>query len=60
MANATVGVWSFGDHVSRAVVVTVASAVAASAAWTIFHSAKHARWYFAGGLAIGIFLVFAR
>lgn len=60
VANATVGVWSFGDHVSRAVVVTVASAVAASAAWTIFHSAKHARWYFAGGLAIGIFLVFAR
>lgn len=60
VANASVGVWSFGDHVSRAVVVTVASAVAASAAWTIFHSAKHARWYFAGGLAIGIFLVFAR
>lgn len=60
VANATVGVWSFGDHVSRAVVVTVASAVAASAAWTIFHSATHARWYFAGGLAIGIFLVFAR
>ncbi len=60
VANATVGVWSFGDHASRAVVVTVASAVAASAAWTIFHSAKHARWYFAGGLAIGIFLVFAR
>ncbi len=60
VANATVGVWSFGDHASRAVVVTVASAVAASAAWTIFHTAKHARWYFAGGLAIGIFLVFAR
>lgn len=60
VANATVGVWSFGDHVSRAVVVTVAGAVAASAAWTIFHSAQHARWYFAAGLAGGLLLLFAR
>jgi len=57
---ATLGVWTFGDHVSRAVVVTIASAVAASAAWTIFHSAKHARWYFAAGLAVGLLLLFAR
>jgi mannose/fructose/N-acetylgalactosamine-specific phosphotransferase system component IIC len=60
VADATVGVWSFGDHVSRAVVVTIASAVAASAAWTIFHSARHARWYFAAGLAVGLMLLFAR
>jgi mannose/fructose/N-acetylgalactosamine-specific phosphotransferase system component IIC len=60
VANATVGVWSFGDHVSRAVVVTIASAVAASAAWTIFHTARHARWYFAAGLAVGLLLLFAR
>jgi mannose/fructose/N-acetylgalactosamine-specific phosphotransferase system component IIC len=60
VANATVGVWSFGDHVSRAVVVTIAGAVAASAAWTIFHSARHARWYFAAGLAGGLLLLFAR
>jgi mannose/fructose/N-acetylgalactosamine-specific phosphotransferase system component IIC len=60
VANATVGVWSFGDHVSRAVVVSIASAVAASAAWTIFHTARHARWYFAAGLAVGLLLLFAR
>jgi mannose/fructose/N-acetylgalactosamine-specific phosphotransferase system component IIC len=60
VANATVGVWSFGDHVSRAVVVTIAGAVAAAAAWTIFHSARHARWYFAAGLAGGLLLLFAR
>jgi hypothetical protein len=53
-------VWSFGDHVSRAVVVTIAGGVAASAAWTIFHSARHARWYFAAGLAGGLLLLFAR
>ena len=60
VANATVGVWSFNDHVSRAVVVGIASAVAASAAWTIFHSARGARWYFAAGLAVGLLLLFAR
>jgi mannose/fructose/N-acetylgalactosamine-specific phosphotransferase system component IIC len=60
VSNAMLGVWSFGDHASRATVVTVACAVAASAAWTIFHSARHARWYFAGGLAIGLLLLFAQ
>ncbi|HET7187976.1 MAG TPA: hypothetical protein VFI52_07465, partial [Gemmatimonadaceae bacterium] len=60
VANATVGVWSFDDHVSRAVVVGIASAVAASAAWTIFHSARGARWYFAAGLGVGLLLLFAR
>ena len=60
VADATVGVWSFGDHVSRAVVVTIAGTVAASAAWTIFHSARHARWYFAAGLVGGLLLLFAR
>ena len=38
------------EPLSRAVVVGAASAVAAAAAWTIFHSARGARWYFAGGL----------
>jgi mannose/fructose/N-acetylgalactosamine-specific phosphotransferase system component IIC len=60
VALAILGVWSFGDHTSRAVVMTLATAVAASAAWTIFHSARGARWYFAGGLAIGLLLLFAR
>jgi mannose/fructose/N-acetylgalactosamine-specific phosphotransferase system component IIC len=60
VADAAVGVWSFEDHVSRAVVVTIATAVAASAVWTIFHSARHARWYFAAGLGVGLLLLFAR
>jgi mannose/fructose/N-acetylgalactosamine-specific phosphotransferase system component IIC len=60
VANAAVGVWTFDDSTSRAVVVAIASAVAASAAWTIFHSARHARWYFAGGLAIGLLILFER
>ena len=60
VANATVGVWTFDDAVSRGATVAVAGAVAASAAWTIFHSARHARWYFAGGLLVGLLLLFAR
>lgn len=57
---AILGVWSFDDHTSRAVVMTLATAVAASAAWTIFHSARGARWYFAAGLALGLLLLIAR
>lgn len=52
--------WSFDDSLSRALVVSLACAVAASAAWTIFHSAKHARLFFAGGLAVGLLLLLAR
>lgn len=53
-------VWTFSDRLSRSVVVSLACAVAASAAWTIFHSARGARWYFAGGLAIGLLLMLAQ
>ena len=50
VAHAAVALWSFSEHLSRAVTVGAASAVAAAAAWTIFHSARGARWYFAGRL----------
>ena len=60
VAHAALGVWSFGDQTSRAVVMTLAAAVAASAAWTIFHSARGARWYFAGGVGAGLLLLSAR
>lgn len=57
---AAMGVWSFANPVSRAAVMTLAAAVAASAVWTIFHSARGARWFFAGGLAVGLTLLAAR
>jgi hypothetical protein len=34
--------------------VTVAASVAASAAWKIFHGVSGARWFFLGGLTIGL------
>ena len=60
VAKAAVGVWSFDESTSRAVVVAIASAVAASAAWTIFHTARHSRWYFAAGLAMGLLILLTR
>jgi PTS system mannose-specific IIC component len=57
VAQAALGVWTFSDRLSRFVVVSLASGVAASAAWTIFHSARGSRWYFAGGLAAGLLLL---
>ena len=60
VARATVALWSFDEHLSRAVTVGAASAVAAAAAWTIFHSARGARWYFAGGLLIGLLFLAMR
>ncbi len=60
VARAVVALWSFDEHLSRAVTVGAASAVAAAAAWTIFHSARGARWYFAGGLLIGLMILAMR
>jgi mannose/fructose/N-acetylgalactosamine-specific phosphotransferase system component IIC len=52
--------WTFSGPVSRSVVMCLATAVAASAAWTIFHSARGSRWYFAGGVVVGLLLLLAR
>jgi mannose/fructose/N-acetylgalactosamine-specific phosphotransferase system component IIC len=52
VSRATVALWSFDQLISRAVTV--------GAAWTIFHSARGARWYFAGGLVIGLLLLALR
>lgn len=60
VGRAAIGVWSVNDRLSRAVVVSVACAVAASAAWTIFHSARGARIWFAAGVGVGLVLLLAR
>ena len=60
LARAMIGLWSLDARLSRAVVVAAAAAVAAGATWKLFHNTPGARWYFAGGLAIGLALLFAR
>jgi len=60
LATRASAAWTFSGPVSRSVVMCLATAVAASAAWTIFHSARGSRWYFAGGVLVGLLLLFAR
>jgi mannose/fructose/N-acetylgalactosamine-specific phosphotransferase system component IIC len=52
--------WTMDARPSRAVVVALAASVAGAAAWKIFHSTAGALWFFAGGLAIGLFFLFTR
>lgn len=54
LTTAAIDAWGTNARISRAVVVTVAASVAASAAWKIFHGVSGARWFFLGGLAIGL------
>jgi mannose/fructose/N-acetylgalactosamine-specific phosphotransferase system component IIC len=49
-----IGTWGTDARISRAFVVTVAASVAASAAWKIFHGVGGARWFFLGGLVVGL------
>lgn len=60
LTRATVGFWSLDARLSRALVVGSAAAVAAGAVWKLFHNTPGARWYLAGGLAIGLLLLVAR
>ena len=60
VAHAMIGLWSFSGEFSRAVTVGSACAVAGAAAWTIFHSARGSRWYFAAGLVVGLLLLVMR
>ena len=57
LARAMVGLWSLDSRLSLAIVVAAAAAVAAGAAWKLFHNTPGARWYFAAGLPIGLLLL---
>lgn len=59
LANACIELWSMDARLSRAIVVSAAASVAGGAAWKIFHSTAGARWFFVGGLALGLFLLFS-
>ena len=57
LAEAMVGIWSLDARLSRAIVVAAAAAVAAGAVWKLFHNTPWARWFFAGGLVVGLLLL---
>lgn len=52
--------WQMDARLSRATVVALAASVAGGAAWKIFHSTAGARWFFIGGLGVGLSLLFLR
>ena len=54
LAEATLGVWGADAQYSRAVSVAVAASVASAAVWKLVRVTLGARWYFLGGLALGL------
>jgi mannose/fructose/N-acetylgalactosamine-specific phosphotransferase system component IIC len=54
IAAASIAVWGLDGRISRAFLVMAAGSVTAGAAWKLFHGVAHARWYFVGGLAVGL------
>ncbi len=54
LMRAVVSLWTVDPTISSALVVGMAATVAAGAAWKIFHTTRGARWYFLGGVVIGL------
>lgn len=52
--------WCLDERHSRAIAVSVAASVTAGAAWKLFHHTNGARWFFLGGLAVGLALLVTR
>jgi PTS system mannose-specific IIC component len=60
IASVYVDSWTMNPRISSAIVVAIAASVAGGAAWKIFHSTAGARWFFFGGLGVGLFFLFLR
>jgi mannose/fructose/N-acetylgalactosamine-specific phosphotransferase system component IIC len=60
LVTASLGLWGVDGKLSRAMLVGVAAAVAAGAAWKLFHSVPWARWVFLCGLGIGVLTLVTR
>ena len=60
LAAACIALWSVDARVSRCIIVGLAASVAGGAAWKLFHSTAGARWFFVGGLGVGLFMLFLR
>ena len=60
VARAVTETWSLDARLSHAIVAAAAAAVAGGATWKLFHNTPGARWFFAGGLVLGLFLLVMR
>jgi mannose/fructose/N-acetylgalactosamine-specific phosphotransferase system component IIC len=52
--------WTLSERWSRATLVATAASVAVGAMWKLFHSMPGARWFFVGGLGLGLLALWAR
>ena len=60
LADFSIAHWRVDARLSRSMAITVAASVAGGAAWKLFHSTNGARWFFVGGLVVGLFMLFLR
>ena len=60
IVDAVIHLWSVPPAQSRAVVVGVSATVATAAAWKVFHTTKHAPWFFLAGVVGGVALAWAQ
>lgn len=58
--EASIALWGSDPRISRAIVVTLCTAVAAAAVWKLFHGTEYARLLFIGGLVGGLSLLALR
>ncbi|MDE3152552.1 MAG: PTS sugar transporter subunit IIC [Gemmatimonadota bacterium] len=52
--------WTVPEQWSRAVLVATAASVAVGSVWKLFHATAGARWFFIGGLGLGLLALGAR
>jgi len=60
LASLSMARWNVDARLSRSMAVAIAASVAGGAAWKLFHSTHGARWFFVGGLVVGLFWLFVR
>jgi PTS system mannose-specific IIC component len=60
LADFSIAHWHVDARLSRSLAIAVAASVAGGAAWKLFHSTHGARWFFIGGLVVGLFMLFLR
>jgi len=60
VANVAIDQWWGSPGVERTIAVAIAASVTGGAAWRLYHATIGARWFFLGGLAVGLLLLLVR
>jgi mannose/fructose/N-acetylgalactosamine-specific phosphotransferase system component IIC len=60
LTRALVAMWTTDDVLARVLVISFAGAVGGASVWNVTRTVRHARWFLAGGLAVGLGLLVTR